>query len=183
MTEKPRIFEFEGLSFRLPDEGDLETAQRLRNDDSTWIHLSDPKPVGPADQKAWLQSIGWKNGRMYFVAYDEQNPFIGLVRLDELDQQNRSLRVGLDVLPELRGKGYGGRIYTALKSYAFNHLNIHRLWLAVLATNEYAMHLYEKWGFQIEGRYRGAIFRHGTFQDYILMSILEGEYRSGPAGE
>jgi RimJ/RimL family protein N-acetyltransferase len=180
-STEPRIFSHKGLAFRLPDERDLETIQRLRNDESTWIHLSDPKPVGPADQKAWLQAIGWKNGRMYFVVFDDQNPFIGLIRLDELDQQNRSLRIGLDVLPELRGKGYGGRTYEALKAYAFDHLNIHRLWLAVLDTNDRAKRLYEKSGFIVEGRYREAIWRHGKFQDYILMSILEGEYRSGPA--
>jgi len=173
------VFHHMGISFRIPEAGDLETAQKLRNDESTWVHLSDPKPVGPADQQAWLQSIGWKNGRMYFVAYDAENPFVGLVRLDELDSQNRSLRVGLDVLPEFRGRGYGGRIYKALKAYAFDHMNIHRLWLAVMETNPYAMGLYEKWGFQHEGVYREAIFRHGKFQNYVIMSILEGEYRSG----
>jgi RimJ/RimL family protein N-acetyltransferase len=174
-----RVFTFKGIHFRVPEEPDLDVTQSLRNDDSTWIHLSDPKPIGPADQKAWLGSIGWKNGRMYFVAYDEENPFVGLVRMDEYDSQNRSLRIGLDVLPELRGRGYGGRIYEAMMCYAFDHLNIHRLWLAVLSTNQYAMRLYEKWGFKEEGRYREAIFRHGQYRDYILMSILEHEYRSG----
>jgi RimJ/RimL family protein N-acetyltransferase len=179
VTKEPRVFSHKGLAFRLPEDRDLETIQNLRNDESTWIHLSDPKPVGPADQKAWLQSIGWKNGRMYFVVFDDQNPFIGLVRMDELDQQNRSLRVGLDVLPELRGKGFGSRTYEALKAYAFDQMNIHRLWLAVLDTNERAKKLYEKMGFKVEGRYRETIFRHGRFVDYVLMSILEGEYRSG----
>lgn len=164
--------------FRLPEAGDLQTIQNLRNDESTWVHLGDPRPVGPADQQAWLQSIGWKNGKMYLVAYNEEFPFIGLVRLDEHDTQNRSIRVGLDVLKDLRDRGLGGGIYRALMAYAFDELNIHRLWLAVLESNPRAMALYEKWGFSKEGCYRKAIWRHGTFQDYVIMSILENEYRS-----
>jgi len=171
------IFSHEGISLRLLDADDLETVQRLRNDFSTWIHLTDPKSVGPGGQKAWLESIGWKNGRMYFAAYDEQNPFLGLVRMDELDPQNRSLRVGLDVLPELRGKGHGTHVYATLEAYAFDYLNTHRLWLLVLESNDHARHLYEKVGFVLEGRQREAIFRGGRYVDYLSMSCLEGDYR------
>ena len=171
------VFSFKGLSFRLPTAADLDTIADLRNDETTWIHLSDPKPVGPADQRAWLDSVGWKSGKMYLVACDDENPFIGLARLDELDQQNRSLRVGLDVAVKLRGRGYGGRVYEALKTYAFDHLNMHRLWLCVLDTNDRAKRLYDRQGFKVEGRYREAIFRYGTCVDYVIMSILEHEYR------
>lgn len=174
------VFQHKDISIRLPVAADLDTIQRLRNDATTWIHLGDPRPVGPADQKAWFDSIGWKSGKMYFVAFDSARSFIGLLRFDELDMQNRSLRIGLDVLPELRGKGFGGKIYEAIKFYAFNHLNIHRLWLEVLETNTYAMHLYEKWGFTEEGRFREAIFRDGKWVDYVIMSILEREYRGTP---
>lgn len=71
-----RLFSRDGIHFRLPGPADSNALQDLRNDESTWIHLKDPKPVGPADQKAWFESIGWKSGKMYFVAYDDSNPFI-----------------------------------------------------------------------------------------------------------
>ena len=173
-------FAHKGLFFRLPTREDLEAIQNLRNDEFTWIHLSDPLPVGPADQRSWLESVGWKGGKMYFVVHDQEHPFIGLARMDSLDSRNRSLRIGLDVVTELRDQGYGTRIYEALKYYAFDHLNVHRLWLCVLATNKRGIHLYEKVGFKNEGRYREAIFRYGKYVDYVLMSCLEPEYRGKP---
>jgi len=172
------VFSDKGLFFRLPVKEDLEILQDLRNDESTWIHLFGANLVGPADQRAWLESIGWKSGRMYLVVFDEVHPIIGLVVLDEFDHQNRSLRVGLSVLPEHRKKGYGARTYAALKRYAFDYQNIHRLWLTVMETNKGAIDLYEKCGFKVEGRYREAIFRYGEFVDDILMSCLEQEYRA-----
>ena len=97
--------------------------------------------------------------------------------MDEVDHINRSIRVGADVVPALRGKGFGKAIYSAIKKYCFDYLNMHRVWLAVLEANERAIGLYRKVGFKEEGRYREAVFRDGRYQDYILMSILEVEYR------
>lgn len=73
---KSCLFSHDGVSFRLPSTDDLPVIQRLRNDSSTWINLVDSRPIGPFDQRTWFESIGWKSGKMYFVAYDDSNPFI-----------------------------------------------------------------------------------------------------------
>ena len=86
-------FSHGGLSLRPVEEEDLDRIRELRNDESTWIHLTDPRPVYPGDQVAWFGSLGLRAGKFYFVAFDEQNPFIGIVRMDEYDAQNRSIRV------------------------------------------------------------------------------------------
>ena len=170
-------FYHERISFRPVEASDLDRIRELRNDESTWIQLTDPRAIGPADQAAWFQSLGQKSGKFYFVAFDEEYPFIGLVRMDEHDPINRSIRVGADVVPELRGKGHGSAIYEALKKYCFDFLNCHRIWLLVLDTNSVAKRLYEKVGFASEGTLKEAVFRNGCYIDYCVMSILEGEYR------
>lgn len=167
------LFQHQGLWFRYPTKDDLETIRELRNDSSTWIHLTDPRPLGPADQKAWFESLGSRSGKYYFIAFNKDNPFVGLVRMDEHDLLNRSIRVGADVVPSLRGKGYGTWIYAAIKDYCFNELGVHRIWLLVLETNKIGRHVYQKAGFSEEGAYKEAIFRHGRWADYIIMSILE----------
>lgn len=163
----------------VPGKDHVDAIQRLRNDLSTWTHLTDPRPLGPGDQKAWIESLGMRSGRFYFVASTVEHPFVGLVRMDEFDTLNRSIRVGADIVPELRGKGLGVTLYRVIKRYCFDFMNVHRIWLAVLETNGHAMRLYEKQGFAVEGRYREAVFRDGKYLDYILMSILETEYRDG----
>lgn len=173
-------FSHEGLHLRTIEPGDLLKIAALRNDESTWTQLTDPRPLGPADQKAWYESLGSRSGKLYFVAYSDQIPFIALVRMDEIDHLNRSIRVGADVLVELRGKGHGKAIYRTVLKYCFDQLNMHRIWLAVLGTNEHAKALYSKMGFMEEGRYRKAIFRNGEYVDYVLMSVLKEEYVEKP---
>ena len=54
---------------------------------------------------------------------------------------------------------------------------MHRVWLAVLSTNKIAYNMYQKHGFKEEGVYREAVFRDGKYHDYIIMSVLEEEFR------
>jgi UDP-4-amino-4,6-dideoxy-N-acetyl-beta-L-altrosamine N-acetyltransferase len=171
------MFRDAGIVLRAVEEGDLERIRSLRNDPTTWVHLTDISPIGADDQRQWFLTVNRRNDRGYFVVADDDHAFIGIVRMDEIDRANRSIRVGADVVPELRGRGFGSKVYQALLRYCFDYLNMHRVWLAVLATNNVATRLYEKHGFTVEGRYRDAIFRDGQYVDYILMSILEGEYK------
>jgi RimJ/RimL family protein N-acetyltransferase len=170
-------FRHGNLCLRPVVAGDLDRVRDLRNDGSTWIHLTDPRAVSPSDQAAWFEGVGSKSGKFYFVVFDDLHPFVGIVRLDEYDPQNRSIRVGADVVPDLRGQGYGKAIYEAVQKYCFDMLNCHRIWLLVLDTNVVAKRLYGLMGFVREGIMRQAIFREGQYVDYHVMSILEDEYR------
>lgn len=170
-------YQHDGIGFRTLEREDLEINRRMRNDSSTWPNLTHGEFLMPADQERWFAAMSGVSGRMFLVACDQDHPFVGIVRMDELDRQNRSLRVGADVLPELRRRGYGTRIYRALLRYAFDELGMHRVWLCVLDTNTAGIGLYQKVGFQIEGTYREHVWRAGAWHDYIVMSILEHEYR------
>lgn len=174
----PATFTHNGISFKVVEESDLMEIAALRNDYTTWAFLTDPRPVYPAAQKEWLAGLSTEKGKMYFVAFDRVNPFIGLIRMDHYDQMNSSIRIGADVAVKLRGRGYGRKIYEALKKYCFHYLNVHRIWLLALETNKRALKLYRKQGFKVEGKQRGAIFRDGKYVDYIMMSMLEGDYRA-----
>jgi RimJ/RimL family protein N-acetyltransferase len=171
------MFTHEGLTIRAVEKRDLEPMRLLRNDPTTWTMLTGADIIDEEMQRQWFQRISCAADRKYYAVCDAGHDFIGIVRTDEIDERNRSIRVGADIVPELRGKGYATALYRLLKKYCFDYLNMHRVWLAVLDTNAIAQSLYLKQGFTEEGRYRDAIFRDGRYHDYILMSILEDEYR------
>jgi RimJ/RimL family protein N-acetyltransferase len=144
--------------------------------------------ITPDMQRAWFTRLASDPSKAYFTAFviqrgDQEAPvafegdFLGVVRMDEIDRHNRSARIGADVEPSRRGQGWGTAIYRMLLRYCFDHLGLHRVHLAVLDTNEIGRRLYRNVGFIEEGRYREAIWRDGSFHDYIIMSVLEHEYR------
>ena len=175
------MFEYGGMIIRVMEESDLERVRFLRNTPSTWVMLTSIDLIDAEVQRRWFQRVRLASDRRYYVICDNAYDFIGIVRMDQIDQTNRSIRIGADVVPELRGQGYGSKTYTLLKKYCFDFLNVHRIWLMVLDTNGIALKLYKKQGFKVEGRYREAIFRDGAYHDYAIMSILEQEYHSEPA--
>jgi len=167
---KPWGFSHAGVGFKVVQECDLSEIALLQNDYTTWSFL--------ARSRIEKANLNASDGRSYFVVFDRVNPFIGLIRLDEYDKMNLSIRIGVDVAMKLRGRGYGRKILEALKKYCFQCLNTHRVWLLVLETNKRARKLCKLQGFAVEGKQRGAIFREGKYLDYIMMSMMEDEYRS-----
>lgn len=168
------MFRREGLVFREVEREDLELLRRNRNDESTWTTLGSPLPVTPSGSDEWLESLG--KSRFAFVVEDEAVA-VGFVRLDEIDFVNRSIRTGCDVFPEFRGRGYGKRIMRGVTDWAFNELGLHRCWLLVMNTNPVAIKVYVEVGYKHEGEQREAVFRGGKWRDYLMMGILEDEWR------
>ncbi|MGO8928012.1 MAG: GNAT family N-acetyltransferase [Limisphaerales bacterium] len=176
------MFTLDGITIRVLEERDLEAARKLRNDPSTWMNLTSAGFITAEQQRAWYTRVSTALDRRYYVISSAQHDFVGIVRCDEIDPGNRSIRIGCDILPELRRQGYGTRTYRLLLKYCFDHLNMHRVWLLVLDFNTAGVRLYTKIGFQEEGRLRHAVFRAGTYRNYVVMSILENEYRQFATG-
>ena len=62
--------------------------------------------------------------------------------------------------------------------YAFNILNLHRVQLHAWVGNEAGIRAYKKAGFVEEGRLREAMKHDGQWCDFLVMGVLEAEWRS-----
>jgi diamine N-acetyltransferase len=170
------MFEYLGVRIRPIEEFDLSDTVGLRATPSVWMNLGTIRMIGRHEQKEWIESLSSNPKADYYILYSKEIPFIGVVRMDEIDYINRSIRVGGDILPVYQGEGYGKSMLELLKKYCFDYLNMNRMWLLVLATNDSAIRLYQNAGFVEEGCQRRAIYRHGCYIDYIMMSLLKSEY-------
>jgi RimJ/RimL family protein N-acetyltransferase len=170
------MFEYGGVTIRPIEEADLERMAKLRADTRIWMRLGEISMVNLRAQQQWFLGLQGDPRRRYFVLCSGQIDFLGIVRMDEIDWINRSVRVGGDILPEYHHQGFGTKMFELIKKYCFDYLNIHRIWLLVLESNDIAYSTYLKAGFVEEGRQREAIFRDGRYQNYIMMSLLRSEH-------
>lgn len=168
------MFKYEGLAIRGIEKEDLPFLLELRKE--AWPFLGTIGILSLSMQEDWLQAVNKDQRRSYYILINEENARIGLVRMDEIDFINRSIRVGGDLRSSFRGRGYGQKMMGLIKKYCFNYLNMNRLWLLVLETNEAALHIYKKSGFVLEGAQREAILRNGKHIDYLMMSLLRTEF-------
>ncbi|MFJ5790906.1 GNAT family N-acetyltransferase [Lysinibacillus sp. NPDC093197] len=77
----------------------------------------------------------------------------------------------IGVNSESRGQGVGNALFTHVMAWA-QQVGLHRLDLTVIASNEVAVHLYTKLGFEIEGVKRHSLCIDGQYVDEYYMSIL-----------
>ncbi|MBP9691068.1 GNAT family N-acetyltransferase, partial [Candidatus Woesebacteria bacterium] len=127
-------------------------------------------------QQEWFKNLGLSRTKMYFTIFKSDKVPIGIVRCDEWDQINNSIRIGIDIEKSHRTQGYAEEAYRALIPYLFFKLNIHRIWLLVLEYNAPAIGLYKKLGFTEEGVQKAAVLRDARYHNYIMMSLIATDH-------
>lgn len=73
------------------------------------------------------------------------------------------------------GRGIGRAVTSFVVEWGFCELNLRRICLSVLATNERAIKLYRSIGFFDEGRLSGAQFKGGRYIDVVIMAKIKGD--------
>jgi len=81
-------------------------------------------------------------------------------------------QVGIMVHDDYAGRGVGSALMAALIKLAEDWLGLTRLELKVYTDNAAAIHLYEKFGFVVEGTKRRYALRDGAYGDVYVMARL-----------
>jgi L-phenylalanine/L-methionine N-acetyltransferase len=80
--------------------------------------------------------------------------------------------LGISVAAAHQGSGVGAALMQALTDYADRWGQILRIELTVFADNARAIALYERFGFEHEGRLRAYALRDGRYEDVLAMGRL-----------
>ena len=119
----------------------------------------------------------------HWVIADQHDLFVGIVRLAPIGIANRSARLGIGILDPARlGQCLGTEAIRLALDWGFDHLDLHRVSLTVLADNARAIAAYTRCGFTVEGRFRDTLVRDGKWHDDLLMAILKPQWAVLQAG-
>lgn len=115
------------------------------------------------------------NSERRFVI-DVAGVFAGIVELMSIDYIHRSCEIQIVITHDFSGKGYAQKALKKGVDYAFNALNMHKVYLWVDVENAPAVHIYKKLGFEIEGTMKEQFFAGGKYRDSYYMGILKDDY-------
>jgi RimJ/RimL family protein N-acetyltransferase len=132
------------------------------------------RPTDGRNFATWLSAVAADTSRIFFTIRIAGNAnAVGFVILQNLHLANRSADLGIRIGDEHnRGQGIGKAATKLALDYAWDHLNLVRVQLRVMADNERAVRTYTACGFQLEGRHTKAVFTGGRWHDMLTMAAL-----------
>jgi RimJ/RimL family protein N-acetyltransferase len=160
---------------------DAAGRRRWLNDREVTLHYSHGYPLSREEQQAWLDEASRQTSPPCIVlAIDTlDGRHIGIINLDGINSENRSAELGIMIgEKDCRSMGYGTDAILTLLRFAFQEINLNRVWLDVNAENARAIACYRKCGFVEEARFRQHRYKLGRYSDSVIMSVLAEEYRA-----
>lgn len=172
-----QLFQGPRLKLSAPRPEDVVTVAQWTTDDA-YLRLVDTDLALPLSAES-IQAPP-KGGFEFRLRRRDDDSLIGFVALFALEWGNRTAKMAIGIgESKFRGMGYGTEGMQLILQYAFREMNLHRVGLDIIAYNESAIRLYQKVGFQLEGRLREAVWREGHHYDRLEMGLLAPEWVEG----
>jgi RimJ/RimL family protein N-acetyltransferase len=174
------LFESSRIILRKMTPEDIELYHGWRNDMDVMKSTSPFLDIYNFDETREFVNqviLGSHSTKSYIIVDKESSKPIGITSLINIDYKNSNAEFIIDIgNKSFWGKGYGIEAMNIILNYSFLEMNLHKVYLRVFSFNNRAIKLYEKIGFQYEGRSRESIFREGKWHDIIHMGFLQSEY-------
>jgi len=168
------------ICLRPPEGDDLPLICTWANDPEIRGLTGEVLPTSMKRAAEFLEKIHTKKERAWFsVVLKDKNRLIGEAGLLRMFYPWRTTDLTLIIgEKDCWGKGYGTEAINLLLDYAFGYLNFHRVSVGVVGFNERALQFYQKVGFKKEGVQRDGYYYNHEYHDFVMMSILEDEFRA-----
>ena len=171
----------ERVRLRAAEHDDVKKFCVWVNDPDVTRYLSLYLPMSSVDEENWFERMTKRDQAEKTLVIEVRDgdgwKMIGNCGVFGIDPVNSLGELGI-MLGEKDewNKGYGTETMVLLLRHCFDTLNLNRAYLHVYAGNARAKHSYEKAGFVEEGRLRESVYKHGKYDDVIVMSVLRSEW-------
>jgi ribosomal-protein-serine acetyltransferase len=108
----------------------------------------------------------------FAIRQRETRRFLGVVGLESLAHLHQSADLGYWLRVDGAGHGYMTEACRAILTWAFKHLNAHRIRVAAATGNEASLAVIRRLGFHFEGIAREAERCQGRWLDHALFALL-----------
>ena len=172
----------ECIYLRRLEQTDLDRTWAWVNDPAVYLKIGVQAPVSRSAQLQWFERLDRSAERLVLaICLNEGDVHVGNVSLDSFESRHRTARLSIFIGDGAhRGRSVGSRSLALLAGYAFDFLNLHRIWCKTTAGDARIARFYEQLGFQREGVLRQHEFVDGRYVDKVLYGLLRGELRRVP---
>ena len=146
----------------------------LNDQEMSKIILSAETTTTLEECRAYAESLILSNENHFFAMIaNDTKEHIGNFRLGPHDKHNDRIQLGMMIgNKSYWGRGIGSEVVSLGLNFAFEILNVHKVFLDVREDNLGAIRIYEKNNFFHEGVLKEHVKKNNRFYDLVLMSAI-----------
>lgn len=169
----------------VPYRRDARLMMQWMNNPDTRQYLMRFAPIMLESEEKWLSDMAHRSSlqhpmtdAVFVMVTKDDNKRIGTMGLHKIDWKNRFAITGTVIgNKQRRGQGLASDAKMLLLNWAFNELGLNKAESRVFATNERSLAYGAKCGYQEVGRLSRHIFRHGEYQDEVILEVHNKEWQ------
>lgn len=172
------------VNLRALSESDLPRLQHWRNNEEFRKFFREFKELTLQHQKNWFERFVVNDDRtlMFGIEDSTTGELLGVCGLCYINYIHRyadlSLYIGKDnIYIDPEEGGFAWDTMQLLCEYAFDRLNLHKIWCEIYEFDEKKHKLFENFGLHRDGVLRDNYFYDGKYQNSHIFSILDHEWR------
>jgi len=177
-VKQPDIVFLKGrkTTLRPVQKNDLANCLRWINDPEVTRFTRGFLPRTEKFEAEWYENLDKRKDDVVFsVIADDKH--IGIMGIHGIEWKDRVASTGAIIGDkEYWGKGFGTDAKMQIMNYAFNTLNLRKLWSKVRAFNERSFKYCIKCGYVVEGTLRKQSFCDGEYFDEIVLGVFREEW-------
>ncbi len=166
------------LQLRALEKADLIFLHRLHNNTKTMSYFfEEPFETLRELEDLYEKHVHNQTERRFILEESKSKAPVGVLSLIEIDEINRKCEVDIMVDDAFQGRGHGKAGFVLAVKYAFDILNLKKVYLLLLPTNIAGKKIYEYVGFKQECRLKKEYFVNGRYVDVNRMCMFDTDWK------
>ncbi len=134
-------------------------------------------PISRSEGSSWLEEISKRHSDKLFAIETLEGRLIGSAGLHAIHWIDRKAELAVMIGErDCWNRGFGTHAVREMLTLGFEKMNLRRIHLRVASNHVGAIRVYEKCGFQREGRLRKDRYIGCGYADTLLMAVLKEEF-------
>lgn len=166
------------ICLRPLEREDLPLRVKWLNDPQIYKTLVSDYPVSLAKTEAWFSKGLFDQTKVHFSIVDRSTQkVIGMTGLLQIDSRHSKAQMYITIgEPEFHGRRYPDEIIPEILSFAFQELNLNKVYLWTIPDNAKGRAVYERNGFKKEAEMHEHMYCRGKYQTIIQHRVLKSEF-------
>ncbi len=177
------IFIIEGpkIALKAIEREDLYQLKEWRNLPSFRMCFREFREINNPMQMIWYENqvLNDPNFLMFSIKFKETDELLGSCGLCNINWVHRQAEISLMIgwnSSYIDDQGYAEEVSKLLINYAFNEINLNKVWAEVFEIDKKKRALFDKIGFVLDGTLREHYYYGGEWWDSYILSLLKKDY-------